>query len=72
MIAIQCHEGRVTSGRLDLVVVGELSKRQPLSPVILVVVDEDAQVLLNLLVDALCLSISLGVVGHRWIPLNVQ
>ena len=60
------------SGRLNLVVVGELSQRQPLSPVILVMVDEDAQVLLNFLIDALCLAIGLGVVCRRWVPFNVQ
>ena len=72
MVPIQCHEGRLVSGRLNLVVVGELGQRQPLSPVILVMVDEDAQVLFNLLIDAFSLSIHLEVISYERIVFNTQ
>ena len=54
------------------VVVGELRQWQPLSPVVLMVVDEDPEILLDLLVDPLSLSISLRVVCRGEVSLNVQ
>ena len=45
------------------VVVGKLGDAEPINPVILVVVDVKAQVLLQLLVHPFCLAIGLWMVG---------
>ena len=50
---------------MDSVVVGKLGHGYPLRPVILVVVEEDPEVLLQLFVDMLRLSIRLRVEGSR-------
>ena len=44
----------------------------PFSPVILMVVDENLEILLDLLVYPLCLTVRLGVVRHGEVPFNVQ
>ena len=49
---------------MDLVIVGELSYRKPVIPVVLLLVYEEAQELLNFLVDMFGLAICLWVVGH--------
>ena len=46
-----------------MVVVCKLCHGQPVIPIILLFTHEDSQILLQLLVDALSLTISLGVVG---------
>ena len=61
------------SGRdVDSVVVGELGHGYPLRPVVLVVVEEDSEVLLQFLIDALRLSICLWVEGRRWVVLDSE
>ena len=52
-------EGRVAGGRLDLIIVAELSKEQPFYPAILVEVDKEPQILFDFLIYALCLAIGL-------------
>ena len=47
----------------------ELHYGQPIHPIILVVVDIDPEVLLNLLIDPLCLPIGLRIVCHAGVPL---
>ena len=54
------------------VVVGKLHKRQKVIPIILVIVDIDPQVLLQDLIKALCLSVSLRMVSSREILLDVE
>ena len=50
---------------VNVVVVLEFSQREEVSPVVLSLVDEDAKVLFQLLVDPFCLAISLGVICSR-------
>ena len=64
-------EGGVARARVDMVVVGKLTDGGPLGPVILAMVDKGPKVLLNLLVDSLCLNICLRMVGSRWRSLDV-
>ena len=66
------EEGGVTERRLDLVVVRELGQGEPFRLVGLVMVDEYAQVLLNLLVYPLCLPICLRVVCCGRIALDAH
>ena len=47
---------------VNVVVVLEFSQREEVSPVVLSLVDEDAKVLFQFLVDPFCLAISLGVI----------
>jgi hypothetical protein len=65
-------EWSLTGGRVDSVVVGKFCNGEPLHPVILVMVDEDAEVLLDLLVDLLCLSIHQRVECHGEVCLNPE
>ena len=50
---------------MDPIVVCKLGKRKPFGPVVLTVAYKHTQVLFNLLVDALRLTISLWVEGSR-------
>ncbi len=61
MSSVEYHEGALTHQTVDAIVVGKLSKGEPIAPVGLSIVDKDVEILFNLLVDSLCLSISLGV-----------
>ena len=65
-------EGGVTERRLDLVVVRELGQGEPFRPVGLVMVDEYAQILLDLLVYPLRLSICLWVVCRGRVALDAH
>ena len=56
------EERRLLRGRVDMVVVGKLSEWEKRIPVILLFPNEDAQVLLELLVNVLGLPISLRVI----------
>jgi uncharacterized membrane protein len=57
---------------MDRVVVGELSHGQPFFPVVLAMVYEDAQVLFNCLIHALCLTICLGMVCSGGVLLDAE
>jgi hypothetical protein len=50
---------------VDIVVVLELSHRQEVIPVVLSLVDEDAKILLQLLVDSFGLDVGLQVICNR-------
>src|SRR6266481_3235573 len=50
---------------MDSVVVGKLGYRDPLVPVILLLVDEEPEELFDLLVDMLSLVVTLRVIGCR-------
>ena len=63
VVPIQCHKGRVTSGRLHLVVVREFCCQEEFVPIVLLVADKELDELLKLLVDAFSLAISLWVVS---------
>jgi hypothetical protein len=57
---------------MDMIVVLELGHRQEIVPVILSVVDEDAKILLQLLVDLFGLPISLRVICSQSCNLDYQ
>src|SRR5882724_3717588 len=61
------HEWGGVHRSVDLIIVGELSYRQPFIPIVLVLIYKELQELLDFLIDPLCLTISLWVVsgGHR-------
>ena len=59
------HERGGLGQSVDLVVVGKFSYREPVIPVVLPLVYEEAQELLDLLVDTFSLAIGLWVVGHQ-------
>ena len=63
MISIVGEERRNTGGRMRGVVVSKLSKWQEVAPIILLIIDVEAQVLLEDLVDALRLPICLRMIG---------
>jgi hypothetical protein len=58
--------------RMFLVIVTELGYRQPFSPIILSLIDEDAKVLLDILIHLLCLSVSSWMKGGRSILLDAE
>ena len=66
------EEGRVAGGRVDPVVVRKLGDGEPVHPVVLVVVDVQSEVLFQLLVDPLRLSVGLGVVRRGRVVLDAQ
>ena len=55
-------KGGVACGRVDLVIVGEFSKHQPLGPVRLMVIGENPEVVFDFLIELFCLTIRLWVV----------
>ena len=57
------HERDLLSRGVDVVVVRELGSREKLIPVVLLVVGEKPNVLLEFLVNTLCLAVGLRVVG---------
>lgn len=70
--SIEDHEQGFASRTVNPVVVHKLSKQEPITPVGLLMVNEDAEVLLHFLVDSFCLSVSLGVEGHGGIGSDVE
>lgn len=62
---IEYHKGTFPSRAMDAVVMCEFSEREPVAPVSLSVVDEDAEILLHFLIDSFCLSVGLRVKGRR-------
>ena len=57
------EERRLLSGRVYMVIILELYKWKESNPVVLPLVDKKVKILFQLLVDSLCLSITLGMVG---------
>ena len=58
------HEGSLLCGRVYMIVVLELCQQKQFIPVVLPLVDKEVEILFQLLVDLLCLSITLRMVGH--------
>ena len=58
------HEGNLLCGGVYVVVVLELCQWKQFIPVVLPLIDKEAEILLQLLVDLLHLSITLWMVGH--------
>ena len=71
MVAVVGEERRLAGRAVGGVVVCEFRGREKLFPVVLLVVAEDAQVLLESLVDALGLAVSLRMKGRRHVGLDV-
>ena len=65
MVTIVGKERCYLSSGVDGVVVGELGQRQEFPPVVLPIVAVQPEVLLNLLIELFCLSISLWMVCCR-------
>ena len=57
------EERRLLSGRVYMVIILELCKQKESNPVVLPLVDKKAEILFQLSVDSLCLSVTLGMVG---------
>ena len=72
VVAVHEVEWGESSRNMDSVVVGKFGHGYPLRPVVLVVVEEDPEVLLQLLIDALRLSICLWVKGHQGVVLDPE
>lgn len=72
MIALVGEERRDTGGRVRSVVVGELREWEKTGPVVLLVVAVDAEILLQGLVDAFSLSISLRMVTGGEVESHVE
>ena len=66
METILHHEQGLSCGGVDMVVVGKLSDREPVDPVILVLIDEHLEEGLEVLVDLLHLAIGLWMICCRW------
>ena len=67
MLTVIDEEGRESCGCLTLVVIGEFCKGEPVGPVVLLIVDEQAEILFDFLVHSLGLSICLRMIGSRGI-----
>ena len=65
-------EARFRPGTSGGVVVRKLCQREIAGPVVLVVVDVQAEIAYDDLVQSLCLSIGLGVVGGRQVLLDAE
>ena len=70
--AIENYEGTLAGGGMNVVIVGKLGHRKPVTPVGLLVVDEHPEISLELLVDSFSLSISLWVEGCGCVWGDVQ
>ncbi len=70
--AIQNHEQAFACGAVDPVVMRELCERQPIGPIVLSVVNKDAEVLLDLLVNSFGLAICLRMPGGRCVGHDVE
>ena len=66
------EEGRNLSGCMRSVVVSEFGEREERNPIVLLVVDIDAKILFEDLVNSLGLSIGFGVVGCRKVRFDVE
>ena len=66
------HEGSLLCGRVYMIVVLELSQWKQFVPVILPLIDKEAEIFFQLLVDPLCLSVTLQMVGRSGSQLYAQ
>ena len=57
------HEGSLLCGRVYMIVVLELCQQKQFVPVILPLIDKEAEILFQFLVDPRCLSVTLQMVG---------
>ena len=55
--SIKSIEGRIFCCGMSGIVVGELRERQPITPVVLLIINEHSKILLQDLIDLLCLSV---------------
>ena len=58
------HEGSLQCGGVYVIVVLELCQQKQFLPIILPLIDKEAEILFQLLVDPLCLSVTLQMAGH--------
>ena len=72
VVALVGKEQRDTGGHARSIIVSELHEREELSPVVLLVVTVDVEVLLEGLVGMLCLPIPLRVVSRGEVELHVE
>ncbi len=72
ILAVQYHERAFLCGAVDVVVVCELSEREPITPICLSVIDKDSKVLFDLLVHSFRLSISLWMECRRGIRGDIE
>ena len=70
MSACVQHEWGLACGRMDMVVILELSHGKEIIPIILPFIHKEMKVLLQLLVDTFSLAICLGVIGSRGCDVN--
>jgi hypothetical protein len=72
MVAAVCKERGLVGRGVNSVVIGELGERKEFLPVVLLVAAEHAQILLEDLVYALCLAISLRMEGRGHVGRDVE
>ena len=72
VIPLICEEGRDLSRGMGGVIVGEFREREVRCPIILLIISVYAEVLFEDLIDALGLSVGLGVVGGREVGGDVE
>src|ERR1700674_2206809 len=65
MTSIIDKEGGGASGAMNFVVIGEFCCGQPIKPIVLAIVYEEAKVLFDFLIHTLGLSVGLGVICGR-------
>ncbi len=70
--AEEYHEETLSGSTVNAIVVSELSEGEPVAPVGLSVINEDAKVLFDFLVNLFGLSIGLWVEGHGCVWGNVE
>ncbi len=71
-MAVQNHERTFAGSAMDSVVVHEFCEWQPISPVVLSIVNKDSEIFFNLLVNSFCLAVCLRMPGSRSIRRDVQ
>jgi hypothetical protein len=72
VVSIVCKERCLFGGRVYCVVIGKLSKREEVDPIILLVIYKTAEILLEDLIDSFSLSIRLWVKGRGQVDLCTQ
>jgi len=72
MVAFVGKERRDTSGSTQSIVISEFRKREEVSPVVLLVVAIDAEVLFQSLVSMLSLTITFRMVTRGKVPSDVE
>ncbi len=72
VLSVEYHEWTLACRAVNPIIVGELSEREPITPVGLLVVNENPEVLFDLLVNMLSLSICLRVECHSGVWRDVE